>query len=192
MSALRAAMKSRLSLWFDSLLHWDRRMVLAIGENRRLSKFDRMFVTATFLGDGYIWASLALGLLLFGGVADRLYVAIGFFVTVSNIVIFRVIKMATGRVRPENTADKEERLRTRIDGYSFPSGHATTSFGLAWVVFHCYPYVAVQTSVYVIAATIAFSRVVVREHYPLDVLGGAVLGSAVAASLFPLFTRLFF
>jgi undecaprenyl-diphosphatase len=83
-------------------------------------------------------------------------------------------------------------LRTRIDGYSFPSGHATTSFGLAWVVANSYPHVAVQTSIYVVAATIAFSRVFVREHYPLDILGGAILGSAVAAVLFPFLTGLFF
>ena len=192
MSTNRESLKKKISTWFDSLLHWDRRMVHAIGENRRLNRFDRMFVTATFLGDGYLWACLALGLLLFGGSVDRRYVGIGFLVTVANIVLFRVIKALTGRVRPETVEEKEERLRTRIDGYSFPSGHATTSFGLAWVVFNCYPYVAVQTSVYIVAATIAFSRIVVREHYPLDVLGGAVLGSVVAVSLFPVFARLLF
>ena len=192
MSNVCSAVRRRMSTWFDSVLHWDRRMVHAIGENRKLNKFDRMFVTATFLGDGYIWASLALGLLLFGGAVDRRYVGIGFFVTVANIVIFRVIKTLTGRVRPENKDEREERLRTRIDGYSFPSGHATTSFGLAWVIFNCYPHVAVQTSVYVVAATIAFSRVVVREHYPLDVLGGAILGSAVAVALFPVLTHFLF
>ena len=192
MSTRRSVIRQRLSGWFDSVLHWDRRMVHTIGTSRKLNRLDRMFVTATFLGDGYIWATLALGLLVFGGTADRRYVGIGFAVTVANIVIFRFIKTLTGRIRPENTDVKEERMRTRIDGYSFPSGHATTSFGLAWVVFNCYPHVAVQTSVYVVAATIAFSRVVVREHYPLDVLGGAILGSAVAALLFPLFTNLFF
>ena len=192
MSTIRSSLRRRAGGWLDSLLHWDRRMVHAIGENRKLNRFDRMFVTATFLGDGYIWLSLAVGLLIFGGAVDRRYVGVGFFVTVANIVIFRAIKSMTGRVRPESREDREGRLRTRIDGYSFPSGHATTSFGLAWVVFNCYPYIAVQTSVYVMAAMIAFSRVVVREHYPLDVLGGAVLGSAVAFSLFPVFTRLLF
>lgn len=185
-----ATFRNRLSSWIDSVLHWDRRMVHKIGESRKLNKLERMFMTATTLGDGYIWASLALGLLLFGGAVGRRYVGIGFGITVANIAIFRLIKTVTGRVRPENTATG--RLRTRIDGYSFPSGHATTSFGLAWVVSNCYPNVAVQTSVYVVAATIAFSRVFVREHYPLDVLGGAILGSAVAAALFPLLTHLFF
>jgi undecaprenyl-diphosphatase len=185
-----SAVRRRVGGWFDSMLHWDRRMADAIGESRKLNRFERMFVTATFLGDGYIWASLALGLLAFGGSVGRRYVGIGFGVTVANIAIFRIIKMLTGRGRPE--ASTNDRLRTRLDGYSFPSGHATTSFGLAWVVSNCYPYVAVQTSVYVVAATIAFSRVFVREHYPLDILGGAILGSLVAASLFPFLTRLFF
>ena len=190
MSIIPSAVRRRMNIWFDSILHWDRRIVHAIGESRKLNKLDRMFMTATFLGDGYIWASLALALLVFGGAVDRRYVGVGFGVTVANIAIFRLIKTLTGRVRPESTA--ETRLRTRIDGYSFPSGHATTSFGLAWVIFNCYPHVAVQTSVYVVAATIAFSRVFVREHYPLDVLGGAILGSAVAVSLFPFLTRLLF
>jgi len=190
MTTRRVAIRRRLSSWFDSVLHWDRRMVHTIGASRKIIKLDRMFVTATLLGDGYIWATLAFGLLVFGGSSDRRYVGIGFVVTVANILIFRVIKTLTGRIRPETTA--QPRLRTRVDGYSFPSGHATTSFGLAWVVFNCYPHVAVQTSVYVVAATIAFSRVVVREHYPLDVLGGAILGSAVSAALFPLLTQLFF
>ena len=191
MSNVRSSVRRRVGAWFDKVLHWDRRMVHAIGESRKLSKFDRMFMTATFLGDGYIWLSLGVGLLVFGGAVDRWYVGIGFGVTVANIAIFRLIKTLTGRVRPESTP-QATRLRTRIDGYSFPSGHATTSFGLAWVVFNCYPHVAVQASVYVVAATIAFSRVVVREHYPLDVMGGALLGSAVAASLFPLLTWLVF
>jgi membrane-associated phospholipid phosphatase len=45
---------------------------------------------------------------------------------------------------------------------------------------------AVQIAVYLAAGIIAFSRVYVREHYPLDVLFGAALGSAIACLLFPL------
>jgi undecaprenyl-diphosphatase len=189
-SNVRCAVRRRMSSWAETILHWDRRMVHAIGESSRFNRLERTFMTVTYLGDGYIWAALALALLIFGNSIDRRYVGIGFLVTVANIAIFRIIKTLTGRIRPEST--EVVRFRTRIDGYSFPSGHATTSFGLAWVVFNCYPYVAVQTSVYVVAATIAFSRIIVREHYPLDVLGGAILGSAVAAALLPLLMLLFF
>jgi len=48
-SAFRSSVRRKLSDWLDSVLHWDRRMVHAIGENRKLNKFDRMFVTATFV-----------------------------------------------------------------------------------------------------------------------------------------------
>ena len=36
---------------------------------------------------------------------------------------------------------------------------------------------------YLLAAAIAFSRVYVGVHYPLDVLGGALLGIALATAL---------
>lgn len=186
----RSSFRKRLSLWIDSLIHWDRRMVHVVGESRKLNRLGRMFITATYLGDGYIWVSLGLGLMLFGGTAGRRYVGVGFGVTAANIAIFRLIKALSGRMRPESIIPAS--LRTRIDKYSFPSGHATTSFGLAWVVFNAYPHILIQTSVYVVAVTIAFSRVFVREHYPLDILGGALLGSAVAISLFPLLSRLLF
>jgi len=190
MSNVRCAVRRRVSAWAESILHWDQRMLDAIEESRKLNKLERAFMTVTYLGDGYIWALLALGLLIFGNAADRRYVGIGFVITVANILIFRGIKSATGRIRPASA--EASRLRNRIDGYSFPSGHATTAFGLAWVVFNCYPYLAAQAGVYLVAGTIALSRIIVREHYPLDVLGGAALGSAVAAALFPLLMMIVF
>jgi len=186
----RGPVRRRISTWFESVLHWDQRLGHSIGDSEKLRRFARMFLTATFLGDGYLWAALAFGLIVFGGSVGRKYALIGFGITAVNILVFRAIKSLTSRDRP---AFSVMRLRSRmVEGYSFPSGHATTSFGMAWVVSNCYPYTAVQISVYLVAATIAFSRVYLREHYPLDVLGGAILGSAIAACLFPLLTGLVF
>jgi undecaprenyl-diphosphatase len=65
---------------------------------------------------------------------------------------------------------------------SFPSGHAATSFAcaatLAWFVPR-----RVAVCLYVLAGLIAFSRVYVGVHYPLDVLAGALLGLGVARVL---------
>ena len=168
------------------VLEWDRRTVQTIAQLSWLRRFARVFLTATYLGDGYLWGSLGLGLILFGGTVDRIRVVIGLGVTIVNMFVFRFIKLMVGRIRPTDAMPK---LRSRvIDGYSFPSGHATTSFGLAWVVAASYPYLPVQIAVYSAAGLISFSRVYVREHYPLDVLFGAALGSAIACLLFPLFS----
>lgn len=180
----------RVDGWIDVALHWDRRAVHSIAEHPALRHCARMFVSATYLGDGYLWGGLGLGLILFGRPIDRIHVLIGLAITIVNVAVFRLIKVVIGRLRPMNVMP---RLRSRIvDGYSFPSGHATTSFGLAWVVARSYPHLAVQVAVYVAAVTIAFSRVYVREHYPLDVVGGAILGSLVAVFLYPFLAWLFF
>lgn len=184
-----ASLVRRVDAWIDAALHWDRRAVHTVAEHPALRRWARMFVTATYLGDGYLWGSLGLGLIIFGRSIDRINVLVGCVITAVNIGIVHLIKVGIGRLRPMNILPK---LRLRlVDGYSFPSGHATTSFGLAWVVARSYPYLSVQLAVYLVAATIAFSRVYVREHYPLDVVGGAVLGSVVAVLLYPALLGLF-
>ena len=71
-------------------------------------------------------------------------------------------------------------VRVPLD-HSFPSGHAATSFACATVLAFAAPRLAVP--LYLLAVAIAYSRVYVGVHYPIDVLGGAILGVAVATAL---------
>lgn len=179
----------RLELFGDIAHGWDVRAMEAISSVRVFQRVPRFFRAATYLGDGYLWAALALGLLAFGRSVDRWNVLIAFCVTAVNIAVLRLLKLLFSRERP---ALIEDGPRARvIDTYSFPSGHATTSFGIAWIVSSCYPYPAIQTLVYATAATIALSRVCVREHFLFDVVAGAVLGTSIAAGLLPYLRALF-
>jgi len=183
-----ARLAGRLDAAFDAVLHWDERSLRAVSEAPALRRYAWLFVTASYLGDGYLWGGLGLGLILFGGAADRLNVLIGLGVSIVNVAVFRFVKVLFGRPRPDGGS---VRFRT-IDTFAFPSGHATTSFGLAWLVAGTYPHPFAVAGVYAVAATIAFSRVYVREHYPLDVLFGALLGTVTSAALLPFFRWLFF
>jgi undecaprenyl-diphosphatase len=70
---------------------------------------------------------------------------------------------------------------------SFPSGHAATSFAAATMLSFAFPRFA--PFLYVLAAGVAFSRVYVGVHYPLDVFGGALLGVLIAVVLRLLVSR---
>lgn len=178
------AFAERMDRWMDAITAWDERTLYAISESPRLKKIDWLFRAATYLGDGYLWAALALGLILLGSSLDRDYVLVALSITVINITIFRVFKMAFTRPRPQ-ILSPDERLR-KIDVYSFPSGHTTIAYGVAWVISAVYPHLAVGMATYSGATLIGLSRVYVKEHYPLDVIGGAILGTTISSHLLPI------
>jgi len=64
---------------------------------------------------------------------------------------------------------------------SFPSGHAATSFAAATMLSFAFPRLA--PFLCVLAAAVAFSRVYVGVHYPLDVIAGAALGVLIAVGV---------
>ncbi len=65
--------------------------------------------------------------------------------------------------------------------YSFPSGHATTSFATAMVVAILVP--RLRWPALGVATLVAVSRPYLGVHFWLDVLAGALLGSLVGAAI---------
>ena len=94
------------------------------------------------------------------------------------------LKLVFADERPYLRNPDPEPLVRPAQDLTFPSGHAATAFAGAALCAKAAPRLAVPF--YVLAAAIAFSRVYVGVHYPLDVLAGAALGLAVATALPPL------
>ena len=93
-----------------------------------------------------------------------------------------ILKAAVGERRPHVYA-----LVPAPHTGSFPSGHTTTSFACATVLSAFVPRAA--PGFYALALAIGFSRIYVGVHWPLDVLGGAVLGVAVGFAVTALLRR---
>jgi undecaprenyl-diphosphatase len=92
-----------------------------------------------------------------------------------------IIRYAIGRDRPPIDYPDPVPLVRLPDNPSFPSGHAATSFAAAALLSWLTP--LPKAPLFVLAGLIAFSRVYVGVHYPLDAVGGALLGLAVATAL---------
>jgi undecaprenyl-diphosphatase len=93
------------------------------------------------------------------------------------------LKAAIPRERP-----LDHPLIARPHTNSFPSGHAATSFACATVLGLAFP--RLRVAFFLLAAAVAWSRVYVGVHYPLDVLAGAALGIATGVAVFRFLPRL--
>jgi anti-anti-sigma factor len=127
-----------------------------------------------------LWLVIAAMLALTGGrrgqrAALRGLGSIALTSPVVNVGIKRLIRRPRPSLRRVPVA---RRLRTQPATTSFPSGHAASAAAFAVGAASEMPRGAVPLGV--LAGTVAYSRVYVGVHYPLDVLTGAAMGAGVA------------
>ena len=141
---------------------------------------DDVFVALSRIGvQGAIFFIIAaIAALYWRRPAIFLYVLLGSLV--ADLLSY-ALRYAIGRERPPLRFPDPVPL-VRLPGTpSFPSGHAAAAFACATLLAWLTPLPKVP--LFVLAALIAFSRVYVGVHYPLDAIGGAVLGVATATAL---------
>jgi len=162
--------------------HLDRWVV-----HHRTEPFDTLLVWLSKAGSsGLIW----VGISVVAGIGWRRYALFGatlltvVFADTSNYLL----KDVFDRQRPSVRYAEPDPLLHSPSSHSFPSGHAATSFACATVIGASVP--KLRVPLYVLAALIAWSRVYVGVHYPLDVLVGALYGLAVGLVLVRALPRL--
>ena len=126
----------------------------------------------------------------FGGKRGRitivvLLIAAGF----SDAICFQIIKPWVGRIRPSHEFYEYINLLVSKGGkYSFPSNHAANSFAFATVLSYFYD--KNRIFLYILASSIAFSRVYVGVHYPLDIIFGSIIGYVISWTILSLWVIL--
>lgn len=171
----------------DKLLTWDRETFIYLN-NLGIEKYDQFWSLATNISTWIPLYFLFFFLLLYKKPKKPALLKI---MAVVLMVLFVLLLTAltkewVKRIRPSS----DENLNTLIriikgsEGFSFFSGHAAFAFSLTTLIVlflkKDLPWVWLF---YLWAVFIAFSRIYVGVHYPIDLITGAVVGM-LSADLF--------
>lgn len=172
----------------ESIQAADSAVLLFIQHNLRFGFFNFFFKAMSFLGDGgAIWIAAAVVLLIFNK-TRRGGLDLALSLLIAAVVCNLVIKDIAARPRPYFTIEGLEILVKPLKSYSFPSGHACSSFASATALCLAFRKQGGAWA-FLPAALISLSRIYVGVHYPTDVLAGAVLGALVALAVYKLSRR---
>lgn len=136
---------------------------------------DTLFPFITYLGElGCFWIVVAL-VLLFREKTRACGILMLLTMLCTCLLGEVLIKNIICRPRPcHDYPGAVEMLVPIPDAYSFPSGHSSSSFGAALILFSYSKKWGIWA--FVLANLIAFSRIFLFVHYPSDVLAGILLG----------------
>lgn len=156
----------------------DTAIALWISAFERIEWLDRILIFITNLDEkGFIWLLLSF-ILLVRPKTRRAGVLCFLALALYSLIGSGIIKPLVARARPFEALDLVP-LLPHPGGYSFPSGHAGSSFATAtafWFSYRGWP----GKLALCLALMIALTRVLLLAHYLTDILAGALLGIACA------------
>ncbi len=176
---------------FDHLPQWlikfDQQLFILINSSWTNTVLDSFF---PIWRESITWAPFYLFLLLFSTInfGLRAWPWILFIIltaTLTDQLSSNLVKDWIGRTRPCSDPDFLHYVRLLLNrcpgNESFTSSHATSHFGGAvFLSLTLKPYFKKWTILlYVWAFSISYGQVYIGVHYPLDVIGGGLLGAGI-------------
>jgi undecaprenyl-diphosphatase len=174
---------------FEDLLLWDKQTLLNIN-NVHNPWMDRFM---WLVSETMVWLPLALVFIFIlfrnkGNKAFLVLLAIGLVFLLADQITASIIKPLVARPRP--TRDPEIGAWVNlVNGYrggmyGFVSSHAANVFSFAIFTTLLLRNGGYTVMILLWAALVSYSRMYLGVHYPLDVLGGAMVGGVIAYTVY--------
>ncbi len=182
----------------DQLLEWDIALFLFLN-GLGTSFFDPFWMLMTHKATNFaVYLVLLFWFYHFKGMKQTLFLllGVGALILVTD-QITNVFKNSFERLRPCHNLEVQHVMRLVKSGcgglYSYFSGHASNSFVLAtyFSILFSARFPKLKFVLFLIASCIAYSRVYVGVHFPLDIVSGAVFGTLWALCFYWISTRIF-
>ena len=137
---------------------------------------------------------VCVSLLVFGRIGDDVFASAAMILSALSTQLFKHVINAPRPVTwfAANMPDIQLPL---VEGvkmnhwYSFPSGHTTSFFALAFVaailitkklsIVNCKLSIMLQAALFALAALGAYSRIYLCQHFAMDVFGGVLVGTLI-------------
>lgn len=142
----------------------------------RAPSLDRVMLGFSQIGNGIF--AMVIALVLFINVNHLLAyeLALG---TLSLWLVVDLIKVLVHRTRPYIKLENSRIVGSKASGCSFPSGHTSQAFFMATLLLHYFQgNASLWFLLYSMAFLVGITRIYVGMHYPRDVMGGSILGTA--------------
>lgn len=176
---------------------WDHSVFAKIN-NPDGNMMNKLMVGLSKFGREFVWIAVVAILFVLGKKDGRKTAVLLTLAFLILMPLGTILKSEIDRPRPV-TSDDNLLIKNETDP-SFPSGHATiVSAGAAVLLlrFNRGRQIAFSAILAIEAILVSYSRVYVGNHYPLDVVGGILLGTGIACAVIaserymgPIFSRL--
>jgi undecaprenyl-diphosphatase len=170
----------------ETLELWDRQLFEAINTGMANEFLDWLM---PLFRNQFIWVPVYVFFAVF---IVRNFPPKGIYILIFGLLTFMlsdqisasILKPLIHRLRPCNDGSFIDYVRLLVpcgSGWSFPSAHATNHFAFSVFIISILPLRLrwVLPFCLIWAAGVSFAQVYVGIHYPLDVIGGAIIGSMI-------------
>jgi len=176
----------------ETLLNWDTQLLLFLND-AQTPFWDK--VMWAFSDKEFWYPFYGLLIILMGwrykwnAVITIIFIAIT--ITLADQISVKCFKFVFERLRPSHNPDIKEQVNI-LNGYrggqfGFVSSHAANTFALAAFTTRLFKHKYFTWFIFIWAAVVSYSRIYLGVHYPLDIIGGALLGMGLGVLVFYLY-----